>query len=261
MRVLLITDWLPNVGGAERYISGVRQRLRAAGDEVRLLTSCVGSAADGTAEYQAFGSEHIAARMILQIVNPFALATLRGALRDLRPDVALVNMYEHQLSPAVLAGPRGVPTVLSVSDYKGTCPIATKLLPSGRICREQAGAVCWRSGCVSFPHWVRDQPRYALIRSARKGVSRVLACSRWVQRGSRRAADHRDAPPGPTHGAPARSIQGDCDSAGLSQTRTAASSALVNSPLRRNASTMPIPITPNSSRTIPPEVGHADAAA
>lgn len=182
MRVLLITDWLPNVGGAERYISGVREGLRAAGDDVRLLTSSVGTAADGSAEYRAFGSENVAAKTILQIVNPFAVATLRGALRDFRPDVAFVNMYEHQLSPAVLAGLRAVPTILSVSDYKGICPISSKLLPTGRLCRQPAGVVCWRSGCVSFPHWVRDQPRYALIRSARSHVGRVLACSRWVQR-------------------------------------------------------------------------------
>lgn len=182
MRVLLITDWLPGVGGAERYITGVRDGLRAAGDEVRLLTSSVGTAGDGSADYRAFGSESIAAKLVLQIVNPFAMAAVRGALRDFRPDVVFVNMYEHQLSPAVLGRLRGVPTVLTVTDYKGICPISSKLLPSGRLCHERAGVVCWRSGCVSLPHWLRDQPRYALIRSGRRHVRRVLACSRWVQR-------------------------------------------------------------------------------
>jgi hypothetical protein len=57
VRVLLITDWLPGVGGAERYITAVRDGLRAAGDEVRLLTSSAGTAGDGSADYRAFGSE------------------------------------------------------------------------------------------------------------------------------------------------------------------------------------------------------------
>jgi glycosyltransferase involved in cell wall biosynthesis len=182
VRVLLITDWLPGVGGAERYITGVRDGLRAAGDEVRLLTSSAGTAGDGSADYRAFGSEHVAARMVLQIVNPFAIAAVRRALGDFRPDVALVNMFENQLSPAILGQLRGVPTVLSVTDYKGICPISSKLLPSGRLCHDPAGAVCWRSGCVNFPHWLRDQPRYALIRAERRHVARILACSRWVQR-------------------------------------------------------------------------------
>ena len=53
----LITDWMAGVGGAEGYILGVRDGLRAAGDEVALLTSSAGSAGDGTAEYRANGTD------------------------------------------------------------------------------------------------------------------------------------------------------------------------------------------------------------
>lgn len=182
MRVLLITDWLPETGGAEIYMGSVRDGLRAAGDEVRLLTSSAAPAAEGSADYRAYWSDRFAAKAVLQVMNPLAVATLRAALRGFRPDVALVNMFEHRLSPGILAPLRAVPTVLTVTDYKGVCPMGTKLLPSGRICTERAGLVCWRSGCVNLPHWLRDQPRYALIRSGRRHLARVLACSRWVQR-------------------------------------------------------------------------------
>ena len=37
--------------------------------------------------------------------------------------------------------------------------IATPTL--GDLCTVDAGAVCWRGGCVSLPHWLRDRPRYA----------------------------------------------------------------------------------------------------
>ena len=91
-------------------------------------------------------------------------------------------MFEHHLSPAILGPLRGVPTVLSLTDYKSVCPLGTKLLPDGRICSDKAGAVCLRRSCVSLPHWLRDQPRYALIRSGMRRVHRVLSCSRWMQR-------------------------------------------------------------------------------
>jgi glycosyltransferase involved in cell wall biosynthesis len=182
MRVLLITDWLRGIGGAERYIVAVRDGLRAAGDEVRLLTSDVGTAGDGSAEYRAHGSERILAKAVLQVANPFALSALRRALGEFRPDVTLVNMFEHQLSPAIFAALRAVPTVLSVTDYKGICPVSSKLLPDDRLCHSPPGLVCWRSGCLSAPHWIRDQARYALIRWGRKRTRRVLACSEWVCR-------------------------------------------------------------------------------
>ena len=72
--------------------------------------------------------------------------------------------------------------VLMVSDYKLVCPIGSKLLPDGSLCHHPAGLVCTRNGCLSLPHWLRDQPRYALIRSAVKKSDRILACSRSVQR-------------------------------------------------------------------------------
>jgi glycosyltransferase involved in cell wall biosynthesis len=204
MRVLLITDWLQGVGGAERYVVAMREGLRAAGDEVRLLTSDVGTAGDGTAEYRARGSERVIAKAMLQIANPFAVSVLHRALAEFRPDAALVNMFEHQLSPAIFAALRGVPTALSVTDYKGICPVSSKLLPDDRLCHTPPGLVCWRSGCLTAPHWVRDQARYALIRWGRRRTGRVLGCSQWVCRELARhgvEAEHLPPPvpaPGPT---------------------------------------------------------------
>ena len=182
MRALLITDWMSGVGGAESYITWVRDGLRAAGAEVKLLTSSAGSAGNGTADYRAYGTERFAGQALLQIVNPFAVARVRSALREFCPDVVLVNMFEHHLSPAILGQLRGIPSVLSVTDYKCICPVGSKLLPGGTLCTDRAGWVCQQLGCVSLAHWLRDRPRYALIRAGLKHFDRVLACSRWVQR-------------------------------------------------------------------------------
>jgi glycosyltransferase involved in cell wall biosynthesis len=166
----------------ECSVAWLRDALRARGDEVRLLTSTTGSAAGGTAEYRAFGTEWPAAQAFLQLVNPSAIAAVRRALREFRPEAVMVHMFVYHLSPAIFRELRPVPTILSVTDYKYVCPISYKLLPDGHQCTQQAGAVCWRNGCVTLPHWLRDRPRYALIRSALRGVDRMLTCSRWVQR-------------------------------------------------------------------------------
>jgi glycosyltransferase involved in cell wall biosynthesis len=91
-------------------------------------------------------------------------------------------MYEHHLSPGILPLLRRVPTVLLATDYKSICPLGSKMLPDGRRCVERAGAVCRRHGCLSLPHWLRDQPRYALIRRGLRHVDRVLTCSEWMAR-------------------------------------------------------------------------------
>jgi glycosyltransferase involved in cell wall biosynthesis len=187
MRVLIVTDWNRGQGGAEAYIGWLRSGLKDAGDEVRLLTSSAGSAADGTAEYVAYGTERVAAQVFLQIANPFAVSTIRRAVREFRPEVAFVNMFAHHLSPAIFHALGDVPVVLAVSDYKCVCPIGSKLKPDNSICTSPAGWVCHQAGCVNLAHWIRDQPRYALIRSAVDRATRVIACSKSVSRELERA--------------------------------------------------------------------------
>jgi glycosyltransferase involved in cell wall biosynthesis len=182
MRVLLVADWTANEGGIEAYVTRVRDELRAAGDDVRLLTSSAGSAALGSADYVALGTDRAVAQAGLQLVNPSAVVWARRALREFRPDVAYVNMFEKYLSPAILHALGSVPTVAMIHYYKPICPTALKLLPDGSLCTRPAGRVCLRSGCVGLPEWLRDRPRYALLRRGLAHTARVLACSRWLAR-------------------------------------------------------------------------------
>jgi glycosyltransferase involved in cell wall biosynthesis len=182
LRVLLVTDWMPRPGGAETYAESVRAGLTAAGDDVRLLTSGAGSAAHGTADFIAYGTTRRTAQVALQIVNPFATHQAWAAVRSFQPDVALVHLFAYHLSPAVLWPLRSVPTVMMVLDYKIICPLGSKLLPTGEICEQHAGTICWRTGCLSLPHWLRDAIRYVAIGRVIRQPHLVLACSRHMQR-------------------------------------------------------------------------------
>ncbi len=182
MRVLLMADWPLLEGGTERYIEWVRSALEASGDEVKLLTGSTGTAGGGTADYVAPSSDRLSMQAVLQIANPRAAAQARAAIRDFSPDAVLVTTFLTHLSPAILAPLRRVPTVVVVMDYRPVCPIATRLLPDGSICAEKAGLVCRHHGCVSLAHWLRDRPRYALLRRGLASVDRVLACSDWMRR-------------------------------------------------------------------------------
>jgi glycosyltransferase involved in cell wall biosynthesis len=181
VRVLLVNDWAPPGGGTERYVGLLREGLREAGDEVRLLTSSVGSAADGTADYVAYGSARRSQQAFLQVFNPFAARTLRGALREFRPHGVHLHMFLSHLSPAVLGPLRDVPTLLSVGSPKPACPKDSKTLPDGSPCGDPAGIACWRHGCVGLPRLLRDTPRYELLREGLRNVNRIQTASRWLQ--------------------------------------------------------------------------------
>ena len=182
MRVLQVTDWNPSPGGVETYVRDLVPALEAAGITVRALTSSAGTAMDGDADFVAWGTANPVAQAGLQLINPFAWVRMREALDRFRPDVVHVHSFAYHLSPAVLFAARNVPVVMTIHDYKPICPLGTKLLPDGRRCAERAGVVCWKSGCLSAPHWLREQPRSALIRRALGGARRLLVGSEWMRR-------------------------------------------------------------------------------
>jgi glycosyltransferase involved in cell wall biosynthesis len=181
MRVLLLSDWMTEPGGSEAYMTTLRDALRAAGDEVLLLGCGAGEAGAGRVDRRAWGTDRVIPQAVAQVVNPLAARAVRAVRRDFRPDVVLVGNFAYHLSPAVFGALEGVPVVLAVMDYKLVCPLGTKLLPDGSICRSPAGAVCRRTGCLGPAHWTRDQVRYAAIRRGLRRVSTVLSPSRAVQ--------------------------------------------------------------------------------
>lgn len=176
MRILQVTDWNPGRGGSEAYVEWLVANLPSAGHEVRLLTSNAGTSADGRADFIAPASRHPAAQAFLQIGNPFAFAATRSALRKFRPEVIHLHLFAYHLSPAIVWAFGGTPFVATIHDYKSVCPIGTKLLPDGRICTQRAGVVC-HEVCLGTLHWLRDQPRYALIRRALNRAAATLVYS------------------------------------------------------------------------------------
>lgn len=180
MRVLVLTDWMTGTGGAEEYALSVRRALVAAGDTVRLVACGAVAPATGTVDEFIEGTDHPVAQSVLQVVNPVAARRVRRVAAAFQPDIVLASAFLYHLSPSALRAIPDVPIVVTVMDYKLTCPLGTRLLPDESLCDRPAGAVCWRAGCLSFPHWLRDQGRYARVRGAMRRVAAVIVPSQAV---------------------------------------------------------------------------------
>ncbi len=177
MKLLVLQDWNPRYGGAERYTQALCSALQDAGDEVRLLTANVSNEARAVADHLAPASDRLLAKGLLQIHNPFAAAAVRRAVRTFRPNAALVNMFALYLSPAAVDALGEVPYALLVSDYKCICPVGHRLLPDLSVCRNRAGIACLRQGCTPPLHWLRDQWRYRRIRAVVENAAVVFSTS------------------------------------------------------------------------------------
>lgn len=178
MKLLLVNDYAAALGGAELSLLALREGLRKRGHDARLFAS---SAAGGVADHSCFGTTS-RFRTLLQCWNPLAARALRRTLLSFAPDVVHVQMFLTQLSPAILEPLRGVASVHVAVWYRDICPLGTKQLPNGSICRSPAGRVCTREGCVP---WWDNGPLMLQMRAWRRrrdAFTMILANSEATRR-------------------------------------------------------------------------------
>ena len=179
MRVVNVHNRHAGPGGMEVLFESITKLLRSRGDEVIVVERDNKNIHGLAGKLSSFGS---------MIYSPSAKREMTKLLRDERPDVVHAHNLYPQLSPSILDACReeGVPVVMSVQDYKLTCPTAQHLR-NGKPCEkclgghEQWCAIhnCRGSRAMSVAYAIRN----ASARVSEKihdGVDAYLCCSKFV---------------------------------------------------------------------------------
>lgn len=179
MRVVNVHNRHAGPGGMEVLFESITRLLRAHGDEVIVVEKDNKDIHGLAGKLAAFGS---------MVYSPSAKKAMRTLLREHTPDVVHVHNLYPQLSPSILDACReeNVPVVMSVQDYKLTCPTAQHLR-DGKVCEkclgghEQWCAIhnCRGSRSMSVAYAIRN----AAARVSGKihnGVDAYLCCSNFV---------------------------------------------------------------------------------
>lgn len=145
MRVLHVNKFLYRRGGAEGYLLDVAELQRAAGHEVEVwgmnhpentpdLPLAHTFAPHVELEPAPGGLAGVAASMRM-VWSPASGRGLARALDEFKPEIVHFHNIYHQLSPSILrpVKSRGIPSVMTLHDYKLACP-NYQLLSHGRVC-------------------------------------------------------------------------------------------------------------------------------
>jgi glycosyltransferase involved in cell wall biosynthesis len=137
-RVLQIHTRYREPGGEDGVVEAERRLLEAGGVQVRQVIFDNADLHEGDS---ILGD----ARLALSAVwNRAAAATVRGAVREFRPDAVHVHNTFAAASPSIYAA-AGMPVVQTLHNYRFVCPAATAFR-DGRPCTECVGhAVPWPS--------------------------------------------------------------------------------------------------------------------
>jgi glycosyltransferase involved in cell wall biosynthesis len=149
-RILHVNKFLYRRGGAEGYMLDLADLQLRAGHEVAFFG--MDHPDNPPQPYAAHFPPHVAldpppagiggrvATTARMVWSPASRRGIEQVVRSFRPDVAHIHNIYHQLSPSVLRplAEHGVPTVLTMHDYKLICP-SYQLLDHGRLCEACLG--------------------------------------------------------------------------------------------------------------------------
>lgn len=174
MKILLVNKFHYLRGGAERAYFDTAEILRSRGHEIaffsmehpqneptpwsRFFVSPVEYSADGRMSVRA--KLRAAARILW---NREAEKKIGALMDEFRPDVVHFHNIYHQLSPSVIraAYKRGIPTVMTLHDYKLVSPNYS-LFVRGKIWDHSSGLRCILDRCV------KDSRAKSLVCAAEK---------------------------------------------------------------------------------------------
>lgn len=145
MRILQVNKFVYRRGGAEGYMLDVAELLRAQGHDVEFFgmrhprnEACTYERhfpSEVGFDDEASGAADRARALGRMLWSTSSRRGIDAVISDFRPDVVHAHNIYHQLSPSVLfpAYRRGIPTVMTVHDYKLVCP-TYHLYSHGRPC-------------------------------------------------------------------------------------------------------------------------------
>jgi glycosyltransferase involved in cell wall biosynthesis len=119
MRILHVIDMGTTCGGAERLVSGLAAAQRAAGNEVRVLSTDLPSSGVvfSDVRWPCTPPRGLGQRVLRQFRNPPAAAALAGLVRGWRPDV--VHLHTITLTaPSSMRALARTPTVLTLHGHE-----------------------------------------------------------------------------------------------------------------------------------------------
>jgi glycosyltransferase involved in cell wall biosynthesis len=179
MKVFNVHNRHAGPGGMEVLFESISRLLQSNGDDVTVIERDNKSIRGLTGKLASFGS---------MIHSPSSKREMAALLQAKRPDVVHVHNLYPQLSPSVIDAcvEARVPVVMSVQDFKLTCPTAQHLR-KGRICTKCLGGReywCAVHNCRgNVPMSIAYAVRNMTARWSRKihdGVSAFLCCSQFV---------------------------------------------------------------------------------
>ncbi len=160
MRILLLSDYVAEFGGAEEVVLKTRKLLEKKGHEVRIIGS------DKRRILSSFFSRWLSAKYYRQT---------RRLIKSFKPDIVHCHNFTRNISPSPLLAAKRleVPTVLTVHDFYLYCPKTCGIFSDGKVCERGYNMLCPFYQCKTHKVGYQYVPYY-LLKWLKAGMHRYI---------------------------------------------------------------------------------------
>ena len=160
MKILMVNKFYYIKGGSETYLFALKELLE--GKEHKIIPFSMKDDKNFNTEYEKYFIDNIdysnmnffqKLKGASKIIYNFqAKRYIRKLIRDEKPDIAHLHIFQHQISPSILGEIKraGIPIVYTVHDLKCIC-LNYKMLNNGVVCeacKERRYYKCFFNKCV-----------------------------------------------------------------------------------------------------------------
>lgn len=119
MKILLINDYISDVGGAETYVKNIAQSLKSRGHTIKILSSENFTNNEFVDWKNKYIPKFNAIKFYIeQIFNIKAYFALKKIIREFEPDVIHLNNIYKRISPSILIGLKNYPVIMTLHSYE-----------------------------------------------------------------------------------------------------------------------------------------------
>lgn len=148
MKILLINDYLNNLGGAEKILFDTKFLLEEKGHEVRLI--------GGHKNFFSFFSRWLSIKYFIRTLYE---------INHFKPDIVHCHNISRCVSPSPLiaAKIKKIPIIMTFHDYHLICPKTWMIYSDGKPCKYgfcrkclYSNCYCNKKGIINYPyHWIK----------------------------------------------------------------------------------------------------------
>lgn len=173
MKILIVNDYITNIGGTEKYIYSLKEFL-----EKKQHTVLIHGSDKNLEEYKSSQKNISLYKYFIKIFNINTYWNLKKIINDINPDIIHIQNFYNELSPSILLAIKNIPTIMTVHDCLMINPVSILSDRTGKECKKRTCRGCLN--CIGWKGTIYEKIKYPIHKKLLNKISLFITPSYYM---------------------------------------------------------------------------------